>query len=50
MKPAALKIRGRIGEDLNKIIMEASRVIEGKPVKKPVVSEFTRGHFNRGII
>ena len=25
-------------------------VIEGKPVKKPVVSEFTRGHFNRGII
>lgn len=50
MKPAALKIRGRVGEDLNKIIMEASRVIEGKPVKKPVVSEFTRGHFNRGII
>ena len=50
MNPSALKIRGRIGEDLNKIIMEASRVIEGKAVKKPVVSEFTRGHFNRGII
>ena len=50
MKPTALKIRGRIGEDLTKISMEASRVIEGKSVKKPVVSEFTRGHFNRGIV
>ena len=50
MKPAALKIRGRIGEDLNKIIAEAHRVIEGKAIKKPAVTNFTRGHYNRGII
>lgn len=50
MRPAALKIRGRIGEDLNKIIAEAHRVIEGKEIKKPAVTNFTRGHYNRGII
>lgn len=50
LRPQALKVRGRIGEDLEKIIMEAHRVIEGKSVKKPAVVNFTRGHWNRGII
>lgn len=50
LKPAALKIRSRIGEDITDIIKEARRLIDGEKVGEPVVKEFTRGHWMRGIL
>lgn len=50
LKPTALKIRSRLGEDITDIIKEARRVIDGEKIKEPVVKEFTRGHWMRGIL
>lgn len=50
LKPTALKIRSRLGEDITDIIKEARRVIDGEKIKEPLVKEFTRGHWMRGIL
>ena len=50
LSPSALKIRSRLGEDVRPIIEEARRVIEGERPKDLAVQEFTRGHWNRGIL
>ena len=50
LKPTALKIRSRLGEDITDIIKEARRVIDGEKVEKLAVKDFTRGHWMRGIL
>ncbi|MDD7362525.1 MAG: U32 family peptidase [Peptoniphilus sp.] len=50
LHPTALKIRSRLGEDVSDIVEEARRVIDGETVRRPVVEEFTRGHWMRGIL
>ena len=50
LKPTALKIRSRLGENITDIIKEARRVIDGEKVEKLAVKDFTRGHWMRGIL
>lgn len=50
LKPTALKLRSRLGENIDDIIGQARRVIDTGAAQRPIVEAFTRGHWSRGIL